>query len=99
MIAVAFFLLAQDVLKPEDQPKKMLYRYLEAECRPLFEARRRDGQRPERSGQVSAGGPPKLWSARSVGERAAPTSSASRSTRRRAGSEEPASRATDPPIA
>ncbi|HLF93406.1 MAG TPA: acetylxylan esterase, partial [Planctomycetota bacterium] len=34
-------LAAQDVLRPEDQPKRMLYRYLEAECRPHFEARRK----------------------------------------------------------
>ncbi|HXX92299.1 MAG TPA: metalloendopeptidase, partial [Planctomycetota bacterium] len=38
---VAFLLLVQDVLKPEDQPRRMLYRYLEAECRPHFEARLR----------------------------------------------------------
>lgn len=45
MVAVALLLaLAQPepVFKPEDQPRKMLYTYLQAECGKAFESRRKD---------------------------------------------------------
>jgi dienelactone hydrolase len=44
MLMTLLMLLAQDdrtVLGPEDQPRKMLYKYLEAECAKKFEERRR----------------------------------------------------------
>jgi len=44
MLTALLCLLAQDdlsVLKPEDQPRKMLYRYLEGECAKKFEERRK----------------------------------------------------------
>jgi len=44
MILTALLFLIQDdlnVLKPEDQPRKMLYKYLEAECAKKFEERRK----------------------------------------------------------
>jgi dienelactone hydrolase/pimeloyl-ACP methyl ester carboxylesterase len=41
LIVALFVLQDLTVLKPEDEPKKMLYKYLEAECGKHFEARRK----------------------------------------------------------
>jgi dienelactone hydrolase len=44
MLLTALLFLLQDdltVLKPEDQPRKMLYKYLESECAKRFEERRK----------------------------------------------------------
>ncbi len=41
MSLIVALLLAQDVLKPEDQPRTMLYRYLVAECGKKFDDRRK----------------------------------------------------------
>jgi cephalosporin-C deacetylase-like acetyl esterase len=41
VILVLSLVLGQDVLVPEDQPRKMLYRYLVAECLPYFESRKK----------------------------------------------------------
>lgn len=43
LIAALLLTFVQDpVFKPEDQPRRMLYKHLEAECGKAFEARRRD---------------------------------------------------------
>ena len=44
LLAIALLLSVQEdltVLKPEDQPRKMLYKYLEAECAKKFDERRK----------------------------------------------------------